>query len=392
VTLHAVHATQLVDPDQRGDATWVGIRDGEEGCPWQPVTSDGAGTYTMPVTHDVYAVAIACADPAFDPSFRIIDRTVAEETELRAICPVKIADTSAAHHVGVELVGEGMFQWFLLNLNNVPQLIGNGLTTTLSYYASSGRYDIAVLGHAANDPDRLLLGRDLDGRVDQIVQADPAAAGWSTFGPAVTLAENPASDTQTSVFYITNNGTWVPIAQGLTPPLQVPTWPAAWGAAGDVYLAEARGLSNDHQRDWDAESFATDPSGFMFVTPPMFDASVDIVAREPPLWQFTTLTGAAEYGLSCAFDGFSVEFDSSAGAVAAQGLDGYLMSSFPDDPSSPPWPELAGCPLWTGIAAGSAGGLATEDTIGQIGRVAGTPAKLAGTERWVARVQIQPTF
>jgi hypothetical protein len=392
VTLHTTWRTQLLDPPQPGDATWVAVRDGEDGCPWQPMTGDGSGTYALPVTHDAYAVAVACADPSVAPSYRIIERTVGETVDLHAACGKQLADTSDAHQIGVTLEGNddgpAWYRWFVRNSPSTPLEMGGAGVTTMAHFARTGHYDIAVLGHtgAEDDPDRLLFRRALDGTIEQLVDADASASdGWSTFGAPVASGSPPADARGTDITYVTDGGTFVPIATGLTAPLQVPTWPGTLGAPGDVYLADASGLSEDLTRDWDDVSFATDPTAFAFATVPQFGPTTSL---DSDGWHFAPLAGAQLYELTCGASAFALQYDATAGAIAAQGTDGYQLASFPDDPSSPPWPALNGCTYWTGTAVSSTGGLATDDKLDLIGTTPGIPAQLAGTQRWQSRVRM----
>lgn len=393
VTLHTELATQLLDR-QPGDATYVSLRDGEDGCAWQAAQGDGMGTYSLPVTHDRYAVAIACGDPSFVPTFRVIERSVADTTDLHAVCAAKLASTAGAHQVSIRLEGNNAgianYSYFLLDLPTQQFEIGGAGSTTVSWLADSGTYDLAAIGTQDQGPEQLFFGRAMDAHLDPVLTADVTSPDALAFGAPVTVTGAPADTQDASVTYVTRGGTLVPLVDTKTLPLQVPTWPATAGDPGDVYLGDTSWSSSDFARDWDVQSWQTDPASFTFATPPVFDAGATILVRAQDVWSFPPLPGATGYTLSCSFTDHVITFDVSASVL---GGDGYTFARVPDDPALPfAWTISDGCPVWDGLAFGSPGGYATEAIVDEIGHVPGAPAQLAGTARWLSRVTMIGPF
>jgi hypothetical protein len=394
VSLSMLESTQLLN-SQPGDATWVGVRDGEAGCGWQTLAGDGAGHYAATVTHDRYALAIACGDPAYEPVVHVLERTTADPTELSSYCPTKLASTSNAEPLTLTLDAPGNindvahYQWFLLNLVNTQSTTGEigGSILSTSWIASTGSYDFAVLGHLDSKPDQLLFSRAMP--PGSTLTVDFTSAGWLPLGSAASFAV-PTSSAGWSASYVTSNGTWVALGAGSTTQVSTPTWPASIAATGDAYFVQAAGTDLTTGRTWNVSAFVAEPnSASLPAVPPEFDSATLL---DLPTLSFDPLANATGYSLSCDFGDHLLSYDLSSSVVGTPATTDYALSPLPDDvPAlSTAWTQAVGCAGWTlNGYNNSPGGLATDNLIGQIGAVPGVPGKLVGTTQWQSSAFLQ---
>lgn len=415
VTLHTGVATQLLDA-QPGDAAWVALRDGEDGCPWSVASGDGMGNYTLSIDHDSYAVAVVCTDPQLPSSLQLIERTVAETTALHATCSALLPDpvVQAAHTVDIQLVGPAMatvdYQPYLRAAVIEPFELDD---TTIDQIARAkgGKYDVAVSGHLATvTTDQLRLARAVDATTDPVIAVDITAAGdWLAFGAPISIDVGAIANAQfpdVSVDYLTSYGTFVALASADATSVETPTWPSSAVDPGDAYFEVAQwGSASDSSRTFDVERIALDPAGFTVAAPPAFDGSTTVMVDSSGqrFWAFPALSGAAGYTLGCTFyadqamtmvDHY-VNYDISAGVVGDDPVTYDLpdLSDLPGTAMLPPFAvDNTGCPGWDALAYGSTGGLATEDALAQLGVVAGIPAQLAGTNRWRSHARLSAGF
>jgi hypothetical protein len=401
VSLHTRWQTQLLDLVP-ADATYVAVRDGEDGCGWQQVQGDGAGAYSFDVTHDTYAVVVACADSSagqasVPPQLKVFERTISETDAVTATCAHLLPDLSGSHSVATKLVAPaddtaGDYDRYLGVNHDQYEVGGVGDALEVANYARSGSYDAVVFGHRSGAPSRLFVASGLDATMDPVVTVDLGAPGWQDLGPAISLgALLPAVAQASEADYLTSHGTFVRLPAPPGAGLDMPTWPSAGAIPGDAYMVRAWWTSDDFSRDWDVASYATDPSQFAFTTPPAFDPDAALGADQSfrLTWSFVPLPGAAYYTIDCASD-HELTYNVSAGAL---GDGGYAFADLPTDPAlDPTWASVPTCNSWTALGYGPSDGLATAALLDQIGTTPGVPAQLHGATFWRTHAQLVPPF
>ncbi|MBX3157225.1 MAG: hypothetical protein KF773_14715 [Deltaproteobacteria bacterium] len=388
VALHTRQRSQLLDV-RAADAGLVALRDGDDpSCPWQVQAGSGTGAYELAITHERYAVAVACTDPSVNPVVRVFSRTVQDVAELTATCAARVDDTGA-HAIGIEFDTSetpATFEGFLLDQTTERQLSA-GAFTQITWQGRGGTYDLVVFGRtnlAAGAPDELLVIRDVLLDRDRIVDAHPATAAYVPFAPAGTMSAPEPLTLQTR--YLTGRGTRAPLGiafatDGATAGTFA-TWPAALVDPGDAY--EQIAFTADATSSRLAQRFTLDPSNFTPALPPAFDPAASLtLGGDAPKLAHAALADAALYSLNCIASDHAVVYDVSATYHGPAASVVFPLPALPDElPAATR--SFNGC-TWEIVAAGSTHGLATELELANIGLIPGTPAQLAGTERWLSR-------
>jgi hypothetical protein len=325
----------------------------------------------------------------------MIERTVTETTDVTASCAAQLTDVSGAHPLAIDFESGTTPVTYAPYLGTVavPPLFLSGGPVGVTFMASAGHFDVAVVGNV--DPDgagQLLISRALDPTADPTVTADLSQPGWLALGPAPNTP-TPEGTVSGSLSYLTSYGTVVSLASSVALPAQVPTWPSSASDPGDAYDEVLDWRSGDFTRDWEAESFTFDPTTTTLPTPRVIDAGATIGTSDSAALRLAALPGATGYTVGCTFGDHVINYDVSAGVVGVAGQLAYDLDGLPVDPALPAaWTSIINCPRWDVVGYGSDGGLATEATIAQLGSLAGVPAQLAGKQRWRSSAHLQASF
>jgi hypothetical protein len=387
ITLNTLQRSQLVDI-RRADANLVVFRDGDDDACWREMPASGTGAYELPVTQERYAVAIVCSDPSVDSAVEVFARARDEVGELTASCAARVPETGV-HRIGIQVnTAQALvvYEAFLRDERS-GRHSSSGASNTITWGGRGGTYDLVAVGHTGDAPDDLLVVRELSLTEDRVIDAHPGTAAYMPFGPELAMSSPDPVTLETH--YITRHGTRVPLgeASGFEGPTSgtFATWPAGLVDPGDAYEQLARGGSLAARRI--AQRFTLDPSGFAPVLPPAID-SATVLTRDDDVLVVAhpAMPGAALYSLNCSAPDHSVAYNVSAGWHGDAANLVFAIPLLPDDVESIARPRDA-C-SWELVAAGSTGGLATENELANIGVVAGAPAQLAGTTRWLSRREL----
>lgn len=383
---------------QSADAGLVAVRDGDDpSCPWQVVAGSGTGTYELAVTHERYVVAVACTDPSLNPVVEVFARSAADDAGgLSTTCAARLGDDGVPSvSFQVEAAAPAGIQGFVLDEASEKYAV-DGATVTVSWKSHGGPRDLVVFARPDlrdEPPSDLFVVRDLVANDDVVVNASPGTAPYAAFGPAGTMTASEPVSLVTR--FVTRNGTRAPLGEAYMSSGPTAgtfaTWPVALIDPGDAYEQVATSVASSDGIDTVriAQRFTLEPSGFAPVLPPPIDPATTLVLDgDAGTLEHATLPDATLYALACSAADHALVFNISAGWHAAET---DVLFELPTLPEELPVAArtLRGC-AWELTAVGSTGGLSTELQLSSIGVVAGAPAQLVGTERWLSRRELGP--
>jgi hypothetical protein len=262
-----------------GDLRWVAYQDGDGA--WQPATSDGAGTYAVPVVSTDYALAWVCDDPDAG-EVHVLYATVDELDHF----PIQCYATEPLATVSgtVSGVAAGGTARIALEDNSIDAA---GMPATYSLLTAAGVHDMfAVERSSANVATRIIIRRDVDLSADATVDFDLTGATavvtspWTASEPAYVFTSlyNAAG----GIIFLNNPvGSWVGVPDSLLAP-------------DDVHRVAASDMATQTRR---ALHFVHSPGPVDFTLPPAFDtASIapTVVATSPYRRLAVTASGAPD--------------------------------------------------------------------------------------------------
>jgi hypothetical protein len=370
--------SQLLD-QPREQPAWIAVQDGGPECPWQ-VARDGVVT----VTHERYAVAVACLDPSVPPKLALFGRTLADGSAIELACERRLTEPLEQHAHAIQARVGGTTDPIVVQLSmhddttDRLELVG-GLVAT-RWFANTGRHDMVSVGHVGLDPtapDLVKIVRDLEPQFDHDIDVSPASAsGYLPFGARVSVVSFGSG--LVSASYVTSNGTFVPLGETLAEDgsaLLYDRWPDAARDDGDVYL-QAKVVAGEIDTQI-GQTFSRDPDDTAPGVPDKLSAS-----RIQGGVAFRPHDGATGYQLECVADDRLFVHDLSASWFGDERE--YRFPELPADPLVPAVLHSPQCALEMSVYTVT-NGLLGAANIDAIGRERGAPAVLDGTFRAIAR-------
>jgi len=370
--------SQLLD-QPREQPVWIAVQDGGPECPWQ-VAPDGVVT----VTHERYAIAVACLDPSVPPKLALFGRTLADGSAIELACERRLTEPLEQHAHAIQARVDGADPVVVqLSMHDDTtdrlQLVGGVVATR--WYANTGRHDLVALGHRGLDtslPDQVKIVRDLEPQFDHDIDVGPASSsGYLPFGARVSLTSFSAGVVRAT--YVTSNGTFVELGETVAPDgggaLLYDRWPDGARDNGDAYLQSV--VVADATDTRIGQTFSRDPDDTAPGVPDKLSAS-----RIGGGVAFRPVDGATGYQLDCVADDRRLVHDLSASWFGDERE--YRFPELPNDPVVPGVLHSPQCALEMSVY-GVTNGLLGAANIDAIGRERGAPAALDGTYRAIAR-------